>query len=142
MFENGLAREEKPARLDDREIIAGDGTLEEFAMNLHDRGTALTLAVLLTLSANAQAQRLPPDVVVSNPQVYEVTITTKFVVPRNGTKLSGLGVWHALPTARPWDGLDRTLGASEITLRTGQRPYPASLDQRVTKRVTGSCARA
>ena len=26
-----------------------------------------------------------------------------------------LGVWHALPNARPWDGLDRTLGASAIT---------------------------
>ena len=24
---------------------------------------------------------LPPDIVISNPQVYEVTITTKFVVP-------------------------------------------------------------
>ena len=76
---------------------------------------ATTIGIVLTLSASAAAQRLPPDVVVSNPQVYEVTITTKFVVPKNGKKLTGLGVWHALPNARPWDGLDRTMGASAIT---------------------------
>ena len=58
---------------------------------------------------------MPPDVVVSNAQVYEVTITTKFVVPNDGKKLTGLGVWHALPNARPWDGLGRTMGASAIT---------------------------
>jgi len=78
-------------------------------------GAVTTLSVLLILSVNAPAQRLPPDVVVSNPQVYEVTVTTKFVVPENGKKLSALGVWHALPNARLWDGLDRTLGASAIT---------------------------
>jgi hypothetical protein len=77
---------------------------------------AVTISwILLTLSANGHAQRLPPDVVVSNPQVYEITITTKFVVPDNGKKLTALGVWHALPNAHPWDGLDRTLGAWAIT---------------------------
>jgi transglutaminase-like putative cysteine protease len=70
---------------------------------------------LLTISVNGHAQRLAPDVVVSDPQVYEVTITTRFVVPEAGKELSALGVWHALPNARPWDGLDRTLGASAIT---------------------------
>ncbi len=64
-------------------------------------------------------QRVPPDVLVSNPRVYEVTITTTFVVPRHGKDVSALGVWHALPTARPWDGLDRTLGASQITYQPG-----------------------
>ena len=59
---------------------------------------------------------------VSNPQVYEVTITTKFVVPENSKKLSALGVWHALPNARPWDGLDRTLGASAITYQPSSGP--------------------
>ena len=77
--------------------------------------TAATFLVTLILSASAHAQRLPPDLVVSNPQVYEVTITTNFVVPENGKILSGIGVWHALPNARPWDGLDRTLGASAIS---------------------------
>jgi transglutaminase-like putative cysteine protease len=84
-------------------------------MNTNALGVTISLSVLLTLSANARAQRLAPDVVVSNPQVYDVTITTKFVVPQNGKTLTGLGVWHALPTTRPWDGLDRTLGASAIT---------------------------
>jgi len=84
-------------------------------MNKNHLSAIAILSILLTLSVNARAQRLPPDVVVSNPQVYEVTITTKFVVPKNGKKLTGLGVWHALPNARPWDGLDRTLGASAIT---------------------------
>jgi len=78
-------------------------------------GAVIISSVLLTVPVNAQTQRLPPDVVVSNPQVYEVTITTKFVVPKDGKKLTGLGVWHALPNARSWDGLDRTLGASAIT---------------------------
>ena len=79
------------------------------------RGPFLTLSVVLTLSANALAQRLTPDVVVSNPQVYEVTITTKFVVRKNGRDVTRLGVWHALPNARPWDGLDRTMGAFAVT---------------------------
>jgi hypothetical protein len=73
------------------------------------------LSVLLILGANARAQRLPPEVVVSNPRVYEVTITTTFLVPENGRTLSDLRVWHALPNPRPWDGLNRTLGASEMT---------------------------
>ncbi len=77
--------------------------------------TAATFLVTLILSASAHAQRVPPDLLVSNPQVFEVTITTKFVVPENGKTLSGIGVWHALPSARPWDGLDRTLGASAIS---------------------------
>ena len=70
---------------------------------------------MFILSASALCKRVPPDVVVSNAQVYEVTITTKFVVPNDGKKLTGLGVWHALPNARPWDGLGRTMGASAIT---------------------------
>ena len=70
------------------------------------RRAFLTLSVVLALSVNAQAQRLTPDVAISNPQVYEVTITTKFVVPKNGKEVIRLGVWHALPNARPWDGLD------------------------------------
>ncbi len=74
-----------------------------------------SLSVWLTLSADAPAQRLPPDVVVSNPRVFNVTITTTFIVPANGKTLTHLGVWHALPNARPWDGLDRTVGASAIT---------------------------
>ena len=78
-------------------------------------GTIATLSIMFILSASALAQRVPPDVVVSNAQVYEVTITTKFVVPNDGKKLTGLGVWHALPNARPWDGLGRTMGASAIT---------------------------
>ncbi len=43
-----------------------------------------------------------------------MTITSRFVVPRAGRNLTALKVWHALPTKRPWDGLDRTLGASAI----------------------------
>jgi transglutaminase-like putative cysteine protease len=89
--------------------------LVELAMNPELRGALATLSVWLTLAANAQAQRLPPDVIVSNPRVYDVTITTTFVVPRHGKNVSQLRVWHALPTSRPWDGLERTLGASAIT---------------------------
>jgi hypothetical protein len=84
-------------------------------MNKFCVGAFTIFTLLQAVRATAQAQRLSPDVVVSNPQVYEVTITTKFVVPKNGKKLTGLGVWHALPNARPWDGLDRTMGASAIT---------------------------
>jgi hypothetical protein len=84
-------------------------------MNKSCPGTFIIVSVLLTFSVNTHAQRMSPNVVVSNPQVYDVTITTKFVVPENGKELTGLGVWHALPNPRPWDGLDRTLGASAIT---------------------------
>jgi hypothetical protein len=84
-------------------------------INQRDFSSAAAIAVLLTLTASAQAQRLPPDVTTSNPQVYDVTVRTKFVVPQNQRKLSGLGIWHALPTSRPWDGLGRTLGASAIS---------------------------
>jgi Transglutaminase-like superfamily len=86
-----------------------------FAVKKTYCGATTVLVLSLAISTDAQAQRLSPDIVVSNPQLYEVTITTEFVLPLTGKKLSALGVWHALPTARPWDGLDRTLGASAIT---------------------------
>ena len=70
-------------------------------MNTLGRVGIATVSVLLFPAAGAQAQRLPPDVVVSNTRVYDVTISTTFVVPRTGNTLSGLGVWHALPNDRP-----------------------------------------
>ena len=94
-----------------------------------------TLSTILTLSINAQAQRLPPDVVVIEPAVYEVTITTKLVVPRTGKTITGLGVWHALPNSRPWDGLDRTMGAFAITF---SRPAAVSNISRPTSHKTYS----
>jgi transglutaminase-like putative cysteine protease len=89
--------------------------MERNAMCNRRRFALEALSLVLVLAPSAQAQRLPPDIVVSNPTVYEVTITTKFAVPENGKKVTGLGVWHALPNSRPWDGLDRTKGASAIT---------------------------
>jgi hypothetical protein len=77
--------------------------------------TTAAWLILLTLSVNTNAQRLSPDIVVSNPTTYEVMITTRFVVPMNGKRLTCLGVWHALPNARQWDGLDRSMGASSIS---------------------------
>ncbi len=71
-------------------------------------------SIVASFCVSSRAQRTSPDVLVSNPQFYEVTITTKFVVPADAKGLSVVGVWHALPNARPWDGLDRTMGASEI----------------------------
>jgi transglutaminase-like putative cysteine protease len=93
-------------------------------------GAIMILAFLLSLCANAQAQRLPTDVLVSNPQAYEVTITSTFVVPEDARNLTGFRVWHALPTTRPWDGLDRTLGASAITFEpdSGRMQYVATND--------------
>jgi hypothetical protein len=38
-------------------------------------GAVTTVGVMLAFSSSAAAQRLPPDIVISNPQVYEVTIT-------------------------------------------------------------------
>jgi len=89
---------------------------------------AATLAAMMTLTAAAHGQRLPPEIVVSNPVDYEVTISTTFTVPDHGKKLTRLAVWHALPNARPWDGLQRTLGASEITYspETGRVEYLAA----------------
>lgn len=86
-------------------------------MKIKHRSAASTFIVLVALTAEVHAQRLPPELVVSNPTVYEVTITTTFTVPARGKTLTRLAVWHALPNARPWDGLDRTLGASDITFQ-------------------------
>ncbi len=77
--------------------------------------TIASVAALMMVAPSASAQRVPPDLVVSNPRTYEVTITSRFVVPRAARKLTALKVWHALPTARAWDGQDRTLGASAIS---------------------------
>jgi hypothetical protein len=92
--------------------------------------SATMLAISIALTANARAQRLSPDVAISNRRVYDVTITTSFVVPASGKPLSVLRVWHALPTPRPWDGLNRTLGASEFTFRpeSGRIRYLAHND--------------
>jgi transglutaminase-like putative cysteine protease len=99
-----------------RGINKGAGQ-KRFAVIKAHSGAVTIVGVMLAFSSSAVAQRVPPDVVVSNPQVYEVTITTKLVVPANGKTLTGLGVWHALPNARPWDGLERTMGASAITFQ-------------------------
>jgi transglutaminase-like putative cysteine protease len=77
--------------------------------------TVVVVIALIVLAPSASAQRVPPDLVVSNPRTYEVAITSRFVVPRAARKLTAFKVWHALPTARPWDGQDRTLGASGIS---------------------------
>ena len=89
------------------------------------RAALMSTVVLLTFSASLRAQHPTADVIVSNPQVFEVTITSKFVVPEGGRNVTALGVWHALPTPRPWDGLDRTSGASEISFEpnTGRVQY-------------------
>jgi transglutaminase-like putative cysteine protease len=102
-------------------------------MSMKKRSAAATLTVLIIFSANAHGQRLPPEVTVSNPIVYDVTIFTTFTVPSNGKKLTRLAVWHALPTARPWDGLDRTFGASAITFQpeTGRVEHLAKASQHV-----------
>ena len=67
---------------------------------------------------------------VSNPQLYEVTITTTFVVPDNERSVGALRIWHALPTARPWDGLDSQMGASAITYQpdSGRIQYLGTSD--------------
>jgi Transglutaminase-like superfamily len=90
-------------------------------------GSGTLFSLVVSISAGAHAERVPPDLLVANPRVYEVTITTKFVVPKNGKTLNELRVWHALPNSRPWDGLDRALGASEISSQpeTGQVKYLA-----------------
>jgi transglutaminase-like putative cysteine protease len=98
---------------------------------MNQRRLAFTIVLaLLTVPSNAPAQRLSPNVVVSNPQVYEATITSTFVAPNDPRNLTGLRVWHALPTPRPWDGLDRTLGASVIRFEpdTGRIQYVATND--------------
>jgi transglutaminase-like putative cysteine protease len=84
-------------------------------MNKNHRHLTTSLLILLNLTMNSYAQHLPPDIKVSNPRDYDVTFTTKFVVPGDGKRLGTLRVWHALPTSRPWDSMDRTLGASAIT---------------------------
>lgn len=84
-------------------------------MNQTWSGAIIALALLLSSSVTAFGQRSIPDLTVSNSRVYHVTITTELVVPKDGTKATVLRVWHALPTPRPWDGMNRTLGASAIT---------------------------
>lgn len=84
-------------------------------MNQNLTGIFITLIAFQSGVSNAYGQALSPDIEVSNPRVYHVKITTTFVLPKEGTKPKVLRVWHALPTARPWDGLNRTLGVSLIS---------------------------
>ena len=106
-------------------------------MERKKRSAVATLTFSTILSANAHGQRLPPELAVANPVVYDVTISTTFTVPENGKKLTRLAVWHALPNARPWDGLDRTLGASATTYRPRDRPCRTPRGQGVAARVMG-----
>ena len=93
---------------------------------------------------NARAQRVPPDVVVSNPQVYEVTITTTFVVPElTRTKLSaalgsGTAAADRTPLGRP--GPDQT-GASAITYQPDSGRVQHLSNQRVAERTLGTARR-
>ncbi len=93
-------------------------------MSKSSRGMTTTLLILLILSANAYAQRLPPDVVISNPQVFEVTITTKFVVPEEGKRLTAVGGLARVADRAAVGRIGPDNGRIGHYLRAGKRAYP------------------
>ena len=101
----------------------------------------LVASVLLSLP-RTPAQRLPPEVVVSNPRTYEVTITTKFVVPENGKHAEwawGLARFaQRTPLGRPRPDARRIgnhLPARRVVVSSTLRPTSR-------RTYSGNCARA
>lgn len=77
---------------------------------------AAGLLLLLLCSSNAgltSASAQASGVSITNPTTFEVKLRSTFRVPQTWKALQAVGVWHALPTIRPWSrGTPNTAGAA------------------------------
>jgi len=78
-----------------------------------------TFVLALSLGIGCSKGQAPKDLVTKDPVVYRVKMTTEFAVPKNGARIDELRVWHALPTARPWQKGSGGTGASNIEFSAG-----------------------
>jgi transglutaminase-like putative cysteine protease len=53
-------------------------------------------------------------VTISNPTVFEVTMTTTFVVPSGNDRIDQVRIFHALPTVMPWGLSEPRFGAANL----------------------------
>src|SRR5262249_6410054 len=52
--------------------------------------------------------------VLTEPVVYQVKMTTNFAVPAGNQGIDQVRVWHALPTHRPWSHTAGQVGATDM----------------------------
>lgn len=81
----------------------------------------LSLCVSALLAAVGSPRGKPPveAVRVFDPTVYEIEMTTTFVVPAGNYKIDQLRIYHALPTVRPWMSASARYGATTLTFSPG-----------------------
>src|SRR5262245_23666356 len=78
-----------------------------------------SLAAQLAWAQTAPKATNPPGVVVRDPVVYDVVMTTTMVIPAGDHKFNQLNVWHALPGLRAWSDVAGPVGASDIKWSPG-----------------------
>jgi transglutaminase-like putative cysteine protease len=87
------------------------------------------VAVFAVLEA-PRAQTQSTTVKTFNSTVYQIKMTTTFVVPAGNDKINQVRVYHALPTLRPWSQSRTKFGAtnSRFTPNTAKKEYHAPTD--------------
>ncbi|MEZ6141626.1 MAG: transglutaminase-like domain-containing protein [Zavarzinella sp.] len=73
--------------------------------------STIVCSIFLNMVLTAHAQTLSKAIQLNPATTFEVTMTTKLVVPA-GKQVSNLRVYHALPTVRPWQNRALKHGAS------------------------------
>jgi hypothetical protein len=92
----------------------------------------LCVVGLIAFPSLAKAQNLPPSVTTSNTKVYQIKMTTTFVVPAGNEKIDQVRVYHALPTLRPWSQAKNKFGAANLEFipNTAKEEYHEPTDSR------------
>lgn len=71
-------------------------------------------AVALAVAGPARGQTPAPTGKTPRHTVFEVRMTTTFVVPAGNDKIDRVRVYHALPTVRPWTPAEAGFGATDL----------------------------
>jgi hypothetical protein len=92
--------------------------------------TVLSAVALLATVEPSPAQTQSSAISTAKLTVYQIKMTTTFVVPADNDKIDQVRVYHALPTLRPWSQSKTKYGAKELvfTPDTAKQEYHASTD--------------
>jgi transglutaminase-like putative cysteine protease len=75
----------------------------------------IAAATQLPTTRPAQSENLSAALKTSNPVVYQITMTTRFIVPVGSSGIDRLRVYHALPTLEFWNQSPNAHGARDVS---------------------------
>src|SRR5262245_8686412 len=96
------------------------------------RGIVVVAALVVTARSSwaepgaksVKTSSLPRVLIVSDPVLYDVVMTTSFTIPAGERGIRKMNVWHAIPALRPWSNVPGPAGASLVkSSGGGQQQY-------------------